>query len=37
VEELKERTKEYWEMGMSDVDIVEGLKQYYDTDIYGLG
>lgn len=37
MDELKTKTKEYWEMGMNDVDIIEELRQFYDTSRYGLG
>lgn len=37
MEQLKEETIKFWEMGFSDTDIVEELRQFYDTNRYGLG
>ena len=37
VDQLEMKTKQYWEMGMNDADIIKELRKFYDTSKYGLG
>ena len=36
MDRLKRRTQFLWEIGFNDMDIVNNLEQFYDTNAYRL-